>query len=123
MTVKRRALSWVALLGIVVLTVTSVSMSASAASPITGIPQAFADATGTSLETARLILSTALIFAAGLAVAAAGRRSNDMVSAVVMVGVIGLCTGLGWLSPWLLAIACVIIAILFGAKAKTVLTG
>jgi hypothetical protein len=120
---NRRALNWVAILGMAVLTLTSVAMSASAASPLTGIPQAFANATGTSLATARLILSVAIIFTAGLAVAAAGKRSNEMVTAVVMVGVIGLCTGLGWLSPWLLALACVIIAILFGAKAKTVLTG
>jgi len=123
LTMKRRALSWAAILGLVVMTLTSVSMSVSAASPLTGIPQAFATATGTSLDTARLILSVAIIFTAGLAVAAAGKRSNDMVTAVVMVGTIGLCTGLGWLSPWLLALACVIVAILFGAKAKAILTG
>lgn len=71
--------------------------------------------TGTdATTTGGLIISIAIIAMIGLVLST--QRISALAEAIILFAIAGVLTALGWLSPWLLAVALIVFAALFGSK-------
>ena len=87
------------------------------AGAVEDIPSALASALGTSIVAAELILSAALLMAAGLTLSVM-RKSNTATIIIVELALIGMLTAIGWLDAWLLVMVALVIALIFGSKIR-----
>lgn len=108
------SLSVIAVLG----SLLALSATAAATGPITDIPQRLANTLEISIDVARLILSSSIMFALGLAMAVAGKRANMVATMVVLIIVGAVLVAIGWLDYWVMFLVAVIAAVMFAGHVK-----
>lgn len=85
---------------------------------ITDIPTGVASALGTTGDVAGLVLSAFILFGVGITVALLkkGKSNDQLMLTLVMLASMGGLTAIGWCPVWLLIVAVLVVASLFGAK-------
>ena len=92
------------------------------AGPIQDIPHSMGDALEIDEDLAKMILSVSMLASAGLCLVVAGKGANLMATLIVLLGIEGVLTAIGWLEPWLLLLSAVLIAAMFATKIRDALT-
>lgn len=116
-----RARRWLVIMSLIGGATSIFAVGGAMAGPIQDIPSSMGDALEISDDLAKMILSVAILTSAGLALAV-GKGSNLMVTVIILLGVMGVLTAIGWLTPWLLLLSAVLIAAMFAGKMKDALT-
>ena len=83
-----------------------------AASTMTDLPARLGQALGADEYTGGMILSAAILMSAALAMAAA--KVDIMPVVIVLFAVMAVLTTLGWLDKWVLMLAAILVAAMFG---------
>jgi hypothetical protein len=97
------------------------ALRVAAAGPLTDIPAGMASSLGISSDLAKMILSCAILFSAGLLIAMIGKKANIMVTIIILLSIEGVLTAVGWLTPWLLMLSAVLIAAMFAGTMRKAL--
>jgi hypothetical protein len=79
------------------------------------IPTGVAGALGVNTEIAGLILSAFILFGVGIALTLV-KKKDQMMTIIVMLTTMGALTAILWLPIWILVVAVVMIAAMFGSK-------
>jgi hypothetical protein len=108
-----RAYAWV-LIALGMLGLILAPAMVASASLVDDIPQGFADALGIALDPAEMLLSAAIVMASALVLAVL--RMNIVGVVIVEVVVLGALTVIGWLDSWVMVMAAVVIAAMFGKR-------
>lgn len=92
---------------------------------IEGIPQAFADALGTSLFAGQLLASAIFVTFFLFPTMLLTHKKSDQTMPIIIVGILtmGVCVAFGWLPYWILLITSLIISLMFAGKMKDTITG
>jgi hypothetical protein len=83
---------------------------------LTGFPQYLADALGTNLFAGQILASliVMMLFIIPLAILTKGR--NWAILVIAGLGSLGFCTAMLWFPVWMMAIICLLIAVLWAEK-------
>lgn len=87
------------------------------AGAVEDIPNALADAIGTSVTAAEMILSAALLLSVGLTLSVM-RSGNMATTAIVLLAMLGMLTAIGWLDGWLIVMVALVLALIFGSRLR-----
>ena len=86
---------------------------------LTDIQNGVANSLGISSEMAGLILSCLILFGAGMVLALMMKKNtNPLLPVIVIVSIMGVLSGIGWMPVWVFIVALIVIAALFGGKVK-----
>jgi hypothetical protein len=87
------------------------------ATPIDDIPEALSDSLGITTTAAEMVLSACVLLSVGLLLAIL-KGGNMALTSIVLLAFVGMLTAIGWLDAWLLVMAALIIALIFGAQLR-----